>query len=424
MRAGRRAATRRLSLTSSNGSVSSCVAFEAAGGGGGDVVVALGDQQVQLARAQQRDPVLGLVLADEADAARGAARAAPAPRGPRGAPRRSGTRRSRPRRARRRARPRALTRRRRARRARGRRAARAGARRGSGARCGRRARAAPSRPRARAAPATARPRTREYPTALATSAIVPRRESSLSRRRRRTSSIVSTAYAQRCESVLVLAYRRPDTAARVSEPALRATPRNRPAPGLAVAPDRHPRPGRDRRSGAARDRDGDRADPRRPPSGTRSRRGRVPRPSRAARAGHPRAAGRAAAALRPFGLGRGRGVPARPRRRAGGRRGGDRRRRPPARAPRADPARELRALPRHGRQAAPEDDLTRRRGGYACLAITSEIERTSRNAAGVLGHPYRAAVDFHSGRFAFCKVAGRPDPIPDPKVVTPRACSS
>ena len=72
----------------------------------------------------------------------------------------------------------------------------------------------------------------------------------------------------------------------------------------------------------------------------------------------------------------------------------------------------------------PEDDLTRRRGGYACLAITSEIERTSRNAAGVLGHPYRAAVDFGDGRFAFCKVAGRPDPIPDPAVVTPRACSS
>jgi hypothetical protein len=72
----------------------------------------------------------------------------------------------------------------------------------------------------------------------------------------------------------------------------------------------------------------------------------------------------------------------------------------------------------------PEDDLGRRRGGYACLAITSEIKRTSRNAAGVLGHPYRAAVDFGSGRFAFCKVAGRPDPIPDPQVVTPKPCSS
>ena len=72
----------------------------------------------------------------------------------------------------------------------------------------------------------------------------------------------------------------------------------------------------------------------------------------------------------------------------------------------------------------PEDDLRRRRGSYACLAITSEIERTARNAAGVLGHPYRAAVDFETGRYAFCKIAGRPDPIPDPKVVTPRPCSA
>ena len=72
----------------------------------------------------------------------------------------------------------------------------------------------------------------------------------------------------------------------------------------------------------------------------------------------------------------------------------------------------------------PEQDLRRRRGSYACLAITSEIERTARNAAGVLGHPYRAAVDFETGRYAFCKVAGRPDPIPDPKVVTPKPCSA
>ena len=72
----------------------------------------------------------------------------------------------------------------------------------------------------------------------------------------------------------------------------------------------------------------------------------------------------------------------------------------------------------------PEQDLRRRRGSYACLAITSEIERTARNAAGVLGHPYRAAIDFETGRYAFCKVVGRPDPIPDPKVVTPKPCSA
>jgi hypothetical protein len=56
----------------------------------------------------------------------------------------------------------------------------------------------------------------------------------------------------------------------------------------------------------------------------------------------------------------------------------------------------------------PEADLTRRRGGYACLAVTSEIARTSRNAAGVLGHPYRAAVDFATGRYAWCKISGHP----------------
>ena len=75
-------------------------------------------------------------------------------------------------------------------------------------------------------------------------------------------------------------------------------------------------------------------------------------------------------------------------------------------------------------QPRPEHDPRRRRGSYACLAITSEIERTARNAAGLLGHPYRAAVDFETGRYALCKVAGRPDPIPDPEVVTPKPCSA
>ena len=61
-------------------------------------------------------------------------------------------------------------------------------------------------------------------------------------------------------------------------------------------------------------------------------------------------------------------------------------------------------------------------GNFACVAITAEIDRTASSAAGVLGHPYRARVDFTSGRFAFCKISGRPDPIPDPAVTTPKAC--
>jgi hypothetical protein len=71
----------------------------------------------------------------------------------------------------------------------------------------------------------------------------------------------------------------------------------------------------------------------------------------------------------------------------------------------------------------PEHDPRATRGGYACLAVTSVIDRTAANAGGELGHPYRANLDFATGRFAFCKVAGRPDPIPDPEVTTPRACA-
>jgi hypothetical protein len=62
-------------------------------------------------------------------------------------------------------------------------------------------------------------------------------------------------------------------------------------------------------------------------------------------------------------------------------------------------------------------------GGYSCLAVTSEIDRSAATVGGELGHPYRATLDFTTGRFALCKVAGRPDPIPDPEVTTPRVCT-
>jgi hypothetical protein len=60
--------------------------------------------------------------------------------------------------------------------------------------------------------------------------------------------------------------------------------------------------------------------------------------------------------------------------------------------------------------------LSGRRGRYACLAVTSVFE------GGAIGHPYRAMIDFRTGRYAFCKVTGRPDPTPDPEVTTPRVC--
>jgi hypothetical protein len=70
----------------------------------------------------------------------------------------------------------------------------------------------------------------------------------------------------------------------------------------------------------------------------------------------------------------------------------------------------------------PELDPRASSGSYACLAVTSEIDRSAATTGGELGHPYRANLDFATGRFAYCKVAGRPDPVPDPEVTTPQAC--
>ncbi len=61
-------------------------------------------------------------------------------------------------------------------------------------------------------------------------------------------------------------------------------------------------------------------------------------------------------------------------------------------------------------------DLTRRRGRYSCLAVTSEF------SGGVMGHTYRALVDFETGRYAYCKIAGQSGPSRDQLVTTPRAC--
>lgn len=66
----------------------------------------------------------------------------------------------------------------------------------------------------------------------------------------------------------------------------------------------------------------------------------------------------------------------------------------------------------------PERDPSVKSGRYACLVVTSDIVR----GEGTIGHPYRALVHFDTGRYAFCLISGRPDPIPDPKVVTPKTC--
>jgi hypothetical protein len=47
-------------------------------------------------------------------------------------------------------------------------------------------------------------------------------------------------------------------------------------------------------------------------------------------------------------------------------------------------------------------------GRYSCLAVTRNVQATERNEASSIGHPYRVLVHFDTGRFAFCKVSGRP----------------
>ena len=76
--------------------------------------------------------------------------------------------------------------------------------------------------------------------------------------------------------------------------------------------------------------------------------------------------------------------------------------------------------------AVPADEIASRPAGrYACLAVTSEIPATPGNPSGVLGHPYRARIDFRSGRYAFCKVSGRPGELAiraRPAIPVPKVC--
>ena len=79
-------------------------------------------------------------------------------------------------------------------------------------------------------------------------------------------------------------------------------------------------------------------------------------------------------------------------------------------------------FPRSDVGARPEADLERARGRYGCIAVTADFGRTSEGIGGSLGHPYRAVLRFASGRYAYCKIWGRPDPTTLRKVLVPEAC--
>lgn len=83
---------------------------------------------------------------------------------------------------------------------------------------------------------------------------------------------------------------------------------------------------------------------------------------------------------------------------------------------------ECEPFPRTLTGVGAERDLSRRSGRYACLAATARFKAGESSIGGALGHPYRAKVDFQTGRYAFCKISGRPGPTADPRVTTPLAC--
>ena len=65
-------------------------------------------------------------------------------------------------------------------------------------------------------------------------------------------------------------------------------------------------------------------------------------------------------------------------------------------------------FPRNTTGIGAEDSTSQRFGRYACLAVTAEFTETESTSGGLLGHPYRMRIDFDTGRYAFCKIAGRP----------------
>jgi hypothetical protein len=74
----------------------------------------------------------------------------------------------------------------------------------------------------------------------------------------------------------------------------------------------------------------------------------------------------------------------------------------------------------------PADDLGRAVAVVECIAITARVAPDARTTTGsLIGQPYRARVDFRSGRYAFCKIvqqAGELSIQRDSVLKVPTAC--
>ena len=86
---------------------------------------------------------------------------------------------------------------------------------------------------------------------------------------------------------------------------------------------------------------------------------------------------------------------------------------------------ECERYPRGAHGEDPATDLASATGRYSCLAITIDAPRTQLNNPSSIGYPYRALVDFPSGKYTFCKFSGRPGELAFDRTVkapVPRAC--
>jgi hypothetical protein len=86
---------------------------------------------------------------------------------------------------------------------------------------------------------------------------------------------------------------------------------------------------------------------------------------------------------------------------------------------------ECERYPRGARGEDPATDLSSATGRYSCLAITVDAPRTELNNPSSIGYPYRALVDFPSGKYTFCKFSGRPGELAFDRTIkapVPRAC--
>jgi hypothetical protein len=85
---------------------------------------------------------------------------------------------------------------------------------------------------------------------------------------------------------------------------------------------------------------------------------------------------------------------------------------------------ECERFPRGARGEDPATDLANPVGRYSCLAITADAPGIETNNPSSIGYPYRARVDFPSGKYTFCKISGRPGEMAfeETRVPVPVAC--